>query len=113
MVLCRRLLLPEPDLGGPFEDRTFRLRKPITRMDMAVFMTRAFPHIDKVEDPVGVFADVPEDSVHAGEIEGIYAAGVTTGCWRDPLRYCLDQPVRRDHMDSFLIRALRPRTTGF
>lgn len=102
------------DLGvvEPFEDGTFRPREPITRLDMAVFMTRAFPHIDKVEDPVGVFADVPADGAHAGEVEGIYAVGVTTGCRRDPLRYCPDQPVRRDQMASFLVRALRTQDSG-
>jgi len=43
------------DLGvvEPF-DGTFRPREPITRMDMAVFMTRAFPHIDKVEPGRGL-----------------------------------------------------------
>ncbi len=102
------------DLGvvEPFEDGTFRPGDPVTRLDMAVFMARAFPHIDRVEDPVGVFADVPAGSVHAGEVEGIYAAGVTTGCRKDPLRYCPDQPVRRDQMASFLVRALRPAGTG-
>lgn len=102
------------DLGvvEPFEDGSFRSGEPVTRLDMAVFMTRAFPHIDKVEDPVGVFADVPAENVHAGEVEGIHTAGVTRGCRRDPLRYCPDQPVRRDEMASFLVRALRPRNAG-
>ena len=102
------------DLGvvEPFEDGTFRPGDPVTRLDMAVFMARAFPHIDKVEDPVGVFADVPAGSVHAGEVEGIYAVGVTTGCLKDPLRYCPDKPVRRDQMASFLVRAFRPAGTG-
>ena len=98
------------DLGvvEPFEDGTFRPGEPVTRLDMAVFLARAFSHIDKVDDPVGVFADVPAGDVHAGEVEGIYAAGVTTGCEADPLRYCPDRPVRRDQMASFLVRALRP-----
>ena len=102
------------DLGvvEPFEDGTFRPGEPVTRLDMAVFMARAFPHIDKIDDPVGVFADVPAGDVHAGEVEGIYAAGVTTGCGEDPLRYCPDKPVRRDQMASFLVRALRPAGTG-
>ena len=101
------------DLGvvEPFEDGTFRPTEPVTRLDMAVFLARAFPHIDKVDDPVGVFADVPAGAAYAGEVEGVYAAGVTTGCDEDPLRYCPDKPVRRDQMASFLVRALRPGGT--
>ena len=102
------------DLGvvEPFEDGTFRPGEPVTRLDMAVFLARAFSHIDKVDDPVGVFADVLAGDVHAGEVEGVYAAGVTTGCGDDPLRYCPDRPVRRDQMASFLVRTLRPAGTG-
>lgn len=102
------------DMGvvEPFEDGSFRPGEPVTRLDMAVFMARAFPHIDKIDDPAGIFAHVPASNVHAGEVEGIYAAGVTTGCLKDPLRYCPDRPVRRDQMASFLVRALRPAGTG-
>lgn len=101
------------DLGvvEPFEDGTFRPDEPVTRLDMAVFMTRAFSHIESVESPSGVFADVAAEADHAGEVEGIYAAKVTAGCKVDPLRYCPDQPVRRDQMASFLVRALQPAST--
>ena len=97
------------DLGivEPYEDGAFRPSEPVTRLDMAVFMSRAFSGVVEVEEPAGVFGDVPADSEFAGAVEGILAAGVTTGCSADPLLYCPDKPVRRDQMASFLARALK------
>ena len=97
------------DLGvvEPYEDGTFRPSEPVTRLDMAVLMSRAFPGVGQVEEPVGVFGDVPADAWYAGAVEGILAAGVTTGCSAEPLLYCPDKPVRRDQMASFLARALK------
>ena len=102
------------DLGvvEPYEDGTFRPSEPVTRLDMAVFMSRAFSGIGQVEEPVGVFGDVPADSEYAGAVEGILAAGVTTGCSADPLLYCPDRPVRRDQMASFFARVLEARNAG-
>ena len=97
------------DLGvvEPYEDGTFRPSEPVTRLDMAVFMSRAFSSIGEVAEPAGVFGDVPADSEYAGVVEGILAAGVTDGCSPDPLLYCPDRPVRRDQMASFFARALK------
>ena len=91
----------------PYEDGTFRPRQPVTRRDMAVFMTRAFPAIPEPVEPVGTFVDVPQDDRHAGAIEAIMAAGVTQGCSLEPLSYCPDRPVNRAQMASFLVRALK------
>ena len=97
------------DLGvvEAYEDGTFRPEEPLTRLDMAVFLTRAFSGITAVGSPAGVFNDIPADAEHAGEVEGILAAGVTRGCSADPLQYCPDAPVPRDQMASFLGRALQ------
>ena len=94
------------DLGvvEPYEDGTFRPSEPLTRLDMAVFLARAFPAISEVADPVGVFVDVPADAEHAGAVEGILAAGVTRGCSTEPLSYCPDKAVPRAQMASFLGR---------
>ena len=35
----------------------------------------------------------------------MYAAGVTSGCATDPLRYCPDRDVTRGQMAVFLLRA--------
>jgi hypothetical protein len=96
------------DLGvvEPYEDGTFRPDAPITRIDMAVLLVRAFPSIVEVVEPEGVFADVPAGAMHAGAVEGVLAAGVTRGCSADPLLYCPDNAVSRDQMASFLARAL-------
>ena len=96
------------DLGvvEPYDDGTFRPSEPVTRLDMAVFMSRAFSNIVEAAEPIGVFEDVAADSEYAGAVEGILAAGVTTGCSADPLLYCPDKPVRRDQMASFFSRAL-------
>ena len=85
----------------------FRPLGPLTRRDMAVFLTRAFSHISPVTEPAGVFADVPADAPHAAEVEAIFAAGVTRGCSAEPARYCPDETVTRAQMASFLTRALQ------
>ena len=48
-------------------------------------------------------------SVHAKNIDALYAAEITTGCGIDPLRFCPDRAVTRAQMAGFLIRALSPR----
>ena len=102
--------LAELGIARPSENGTFRPDEPLTRRDMAVFLTRAFPRIWEVARPKGVFSDIPPDDPHAGAIEGIRLAGVTSGCGTAPLSFCPDEPVRRDQMASFLVRALRART---
>ena len=96
------------DLGvvEPDEDGRFRPYEPLRRVEMAVLLSRAFPHISPVA-PVGVFGDVAVDAPFAAEIEGILAAGITSGCSADPLLYCPNDPVPRAQMASFLARALR------
>ena len=91
----------------PYEDGTFRPLDPVTRLDMAVFLTRALPTVPPAAEPQGAFADVPADADHAAAVEGILAAGVTLGCSTEPLSYCPDRAVTREQMASFLVRALR------
>ena len=50
--------------------------------------------------------DTAARGVHAAAIDALYAAGITTGCATEPLRYCPDQPVTRAPMATFLTRAL-------
>lgn len=91
----------------PHEDGTFRPLDPVTRLDMAVFLTRALPTVPPVAEPQGAFVDVPADADHAAAVEGILAAGVTLGCSKAPFAYCPDSPVTRGEMASFLVRALQ------
>lgn len=83
----------------------FRPTDPLTRLEMAVWMARAFESITEVE-PQGVFTDVAADAWYAAAVEGLRAAGVTKGCKADPLSYCPDDDVSRDQMASFLARVL-------
>ena len=99
--------MSERGVVEPYEDGTFGPQDPVTRLDMAVFLTRALPTIPPVAEPQGAFADIPADGDHAGAVEGILAAGVTLGCSTEPLSYCPDGEVTRAQMASFLVRALR------
>ena len=89
----------------------FRPDDELTRLEMAVWMSRAFDFINEVT-PEGVFTDVSADEWYAGAVEGLLAAGVTRGCSADPIAYCPNDPVRRDEMASFIARALvnRPQS---
>ncbi len=95
------------DLGivSPEADGRFRPNEPLTRVEMAVLLTKALPRVSPVT-PAGTFADVPADGPFAAEIEGLLAAGITKGCSADPPLYCPDDPVTRAQMATFLARAL-------
>ena len=51
------------------------------------------------------FADVPTSYWAWNYVEGLYAAGVTSGCSTSPLKYCPATTVTRDQMAVFLLRA--------
>ncbi len=62
-------------------------------------------HAGCTQPAPAVFADAPVGYWAQREIEGIYAAGVTTGCNTNPLRFCPDNTITRSEMAAFLIRA--------
>jgi hypothetical protein len=79
---------------------------PVTRAQMAVFLTKARHPAGCVYAPSGtVFADVPADYWAAGFIEQLARDGVTGGCGGG--MYCPGASVRRDQMASFLVRGFR------
>jgi hypothetical protein len=87
----------------PASDR-FCPDRPVTRAEMATFLTRALD----LEQPLGIDTFTDDDaSVHRGSIEAIAAVGITVGC-NPPTgdRFCPDQSVTRAQMASFLTRAL-------
>ena len=88
---------------------------PVTRAQMATFLTRAL-NLEASPQSAG-FADVDPDGVHTPSIEALYAAGITVGCARQPLQYCPGTPVTRAHMATFLTRAFGleppPQSAGF
>lgn len=72
---------------------------PITRAQMASFLTRALALPATSQD---FFTD-DEASIHEGDINRVAAAGITTGCAAS--RYCPGAAVSRQEMASFLARA--------
>ena len=78
--------------------------KPVTRAQMATFLTRALKLTEAAD---AGFVDVDNTSSHADSINAVYAAGITTGCGTNPLSYCPDSHVTRAQMATFLTRALK------
>ena len=83
----------------------WRPEYPLTRLEMAHWLTGIFPHLPPVPIQLGLFDDVSRDDW--ATVEGLYRSGITYGCSADPLQYCPDQPVTRGQMASFITRALR------
>ncbi len=77
--------------------------KTVNRGQMATFLVRAF---DLEPAAAAGFIDVAEGGTHSASIDALYAAGITTGCGTDPLRYCPLKAVNRGQMATFLHRAL-------
>ncbi|MGH8923336.1 MAG: S-layer homology domain-containing protein, partial [Acidimicrobiia bacterium] len=78
---------------------TFCPGDPVTRGEMAAFLARAQALLPA---PSGRFVDTA-DSPYEWAISSLVAAGITQGCAVD--RYCPDDPVTREQMASFLVRA--------
>ena len=77
---------------------------PTLRQQMAVFLLKAIHGICYVPPAcTGVFDDVPCPSSFADWIEAFAAAGITGGCGGN--LYCPTNPVRRDQMAVFLLKA--------
>ncbi len=77
---------------------------PVTRGQMAAFLTRA---LVLPAGSTGAFTD--DTGVFEADIEALAAAGITKGC-NPPTndRYCPNDPVTRGQMAAFLYRALSP-----
>ena len=90
-------------VGCSTEPLRYCPHNPVTRAQMATFLTRALGLAPAA--PAG-FADVDPNSTHAADIDALAAAGITVGCATEPLRYCPDSPVTRAQMATFLTRAL-------
>lgn len=76
-------------------------QKTVTRAQMASFLVR---YLNLDHAPSAGFTDTG-NNVHAANINAIAAAGITSGCATQPLRYCPDRPVTRGQMATFLLRA--------
>ncbi len=90
----------------------FRIRfcpgRPVTRAEMAVFVSRALGG-DGGEE-AQVFVDVPSRVWYASAVGHLARLGITTGCGAQ--RYCPDRPVSRAETATFLVRAFELPHSG-
>jgi hypothetical protein len=80
--------------------RRFCPNDQVTRAQMGTFLARAM----KLAPSSRRAFDDLRGSVHEGNVNALFEAGVTGGC--ATRRYCPSNPVKRDQMASFLGRAL-------
>ena len=97
----------EEGIATGYDDGTFGPGDPVTRAQMATFLTRALALAASGQQP---FADVEVGSTHDLSIRALVEAGVTGGC--DEGAYCPAGVVTRDQMASFLTRALALEASG-
>ena len=79
--------------------------KPIERWVIAVWLVRA---VDRTEPPAPEsprFADVEADQWWVPYVERLAELGITRGCATEPDRFCPTDPVTRQQMAPFLVRA--------
>ena len=83
----------------------YGIAQPTLRQQMAVFLLKGKFGICYVPPPCtpGFFADVPCPSPFAPWIEALANEGITGGCGGG--NYCPGNPVRRDQMAVFLLKA--------
>ena len=79
--------------------------EPVTRAQMAAFLTRAFQLAPAAE---AGFGDTAE-SAHSADIDSLFAAGITMGCSRDTLLFCPRMHTTKAQMAAFLLRAIERR----
>ena len=91
-------------IGCKLEPFRYCPDRPVTRAQMASFLVRA---LDLEPAPSAGFTDT-DRTVHAANIDTLFAAGITIGCKTEPLRYCPYEPVTRAQMATFLYR-MAPR----
>jgi hypothetical protein len=82
----------------------YGVANPTLRQQMAVFLLKSKYGVCYTPPPcTGVFPDVPCSSNFAPWIEALSAEGITGGCGGG--NYCPTNPVRRDQMAVFLLKA--------
>lgn len=75
-----------------------------TRGESATFLLRAAGYKPNTSDTTPVFADVPSTHPLFPWIQLFYRKGFTIGCSTNPLRFCPDNPIRRDDLNTFVSR---------
>jgi hypothetical protein len=81
---------------------------PVTRAAMAVFILRMIEGPSYTPPAAShFFADMPVAGKEWMEpwVDEFYRRGITTGCGVSPLIYCPENPVKRQAMAAFIVRA--------
>ena len=81
--------------------------EPIERWVMAVWLVLA---VDRAEPPQvesSRFEDVESGVWWLSYVERLADSGITHGCTTEPARFCATEPVTRQEMASFLVRAFQ------
>jgi hypothetical protein len=87
----------------------------VTREQMAIFVERALGVFAPAVSGVQTFGDVPTNLMSYPFIEDFAQRGITVGCSPSPLLFCPANPVTREQMAIFVMRALGvfdPPATG-
>jgi hypothetical protein len=83
-------------------------RNDIPSQAMAVFILRSLEGPSYIPPAAGhFFADLPVAGKEWMEpwVDELYRRGITTGCGTGPLIYCPENPVKRQAMAAFIVRA--------
>ena len=78
----------------------------VTREQMAAFIVRSLGEFSPVAPASQRFNDVPPANLFYDFIERLAALQITVGCQVSPPLYCPTDPVKREQMAAFIIRAL-------
>jgi Fe2+ transport system protein FeoA len=91
-----------PDVGSISETLTFKL----TVVDEDGLESADTTSVTVVEEGLPLFTDVIPGFWAEDYIYAIFSAGITTGCYSDPLLYCPYDLVNRAQMAAFIVRAV-------
>lgn len=78
----------------------------VNRAQTAVFLVRALK-LTSYDNPNPTFADVPKTHWAYPYVERLYEQGLTKGCSSNPLKYCVENPLKREELVTFINRALK------
>jgi hypothetical protein len=78
----------------------------VTREQMAAFIIRSLGEFNPSMPASQRFTDVPPSNPFYNFIDRMAALQITLGCTQDHLQYCPSNPVLRQEMAAFLLRAL-------
>lgn len=93
--------IAEAGVAQGFNDGTFRPDEPVSRAQMATFLSNA---VGLDDQPGHYFDDVDPTGPHAPKINAIAERQITSGC-KGGKRYCPTLPVSRAQIATFIVNA--------